>query len=119
MKNRIERARIAQETVAICARGEYVSRNGAQISIHSEIARAIEGTRLFRPGDLEQERSSADLKRATKFEVTGETTLGCAQRLAQQFQESHLCALNFASARHPGGGFLGGSLAQEESLAAS
>ena len=51
--------------------------------------------------------------------VTPETTLGAVQRLAEEKGTTgdNLALLNFASARNPGGGFLGGSNAQEESLA--
>ncbi|MBY0459875.1 MAG: TIGR02452 family protein, partial [Gemmataceae bacterium] len=50
----------------------------------------------------------------TKFEVVNDTTLEAARRLAGEGFRP--VALNFASARHPGGGFLGGARAQEESL---
>jgi uncharacterized protein (TIGR02452 family) len=53
----------------------------------------------------------------TRIEVNNETTLEAAQRLTEAGQR--VVALNFASAKHPGGGFLGGARAQEESLARS
>jgi uncharacterized protein (TIGR02452 family) len=50
----------------------------------------------------------------TTFDTVNDTTLEAARKLvAEGFQP---VALNFASARHPGGGFLGGARAQEESL---
>jgi hypothetical protein len=50
----------------------------------------------------------------THIEVTGESTLAAAARLAKT---GPVLALNFASAKNPGGGFLSGAQAQEESLA--
>src|SRR5437867_1056245 len=117
MKNRTARAAIAQETVDIAIRGGYTTADGARVSIASGVARAVEQTRLYRPGELPHRKSLAPKRHRTIFDVTSEPTLAAGRRLVESRNYSHVCALNFASARNPGGGFLGGSLAQEESLA--
>lgn len=54
----------------------------------------------------------------TEFEVESESTLDGYFRLIEE-GSTKIGVLNFASAKNPGGGFLNGSMAQEESLALS
>lgn len=82
----------------------------------------MEATRLFQPKRLEELRQqildSPPEGFATSLEVVNETTLAGVNRLLAD-GKAPIAVLNFASARNPGGGFLNGSQAQEESLARS
>lgn len=113
---------IAKQTMEIVERGIYTTVDNHQVDLTISIRGCRDGTRLFSPAELEQLRSavltkpSEDL--ATSYEVVNETTLSGITRMSAESTES-IAVLNFASAKNPGGGFLGGSQAQEESLARS
>ena len=112
---RSERALIAKETVAICDAGFYVGPGGVRVNIGTDLDRAKSGTVVYSPEKLPASKDVA-ARFSTRFKVRNETAF---QALARHAAGSggHSACLNFASAKNPGGGFLNGSMAQEEALA--
>jgi len=122
MGNKQKRANTAAETLEILEAGSFQISSGILVQVGDMLQQAIKGSKLFRPDDFASfatQLSVFGTIKQTQFEVTNETTLAAAHRLVVDENLSSVVALNFASARNPGGGFLGGSQAQEESLARS
>ncbi|WP_217134419.1 TIGR02452 family protein [Streptomyces sp. AC558_RSS880] len=99
---------IARETEQIVAAGAYRAPGGHEVSVAAAVEAAARGTRTHGPQPVPV---PAFRPVGTRFEVTGESSLEAARRLAD-----HVAVLNFASARNPGGGYLNGAQAQEEAL---
>jgi uncharacterized protein (TIGR02452 family) len=104
----------AAATLKICTEGEYTVRSGALVHLRPAIAAAKAGTALYAPEDFAALPITGGGK-APQIEITSETTSAAARRLYDEGVRDTL-ALNFASARNVGGGFLGGAQAQEEDL---
>lgn len=117
--NRNERAKKAQQTVDIIEQGFYINEFGVKVDLSANIQNSINKTELYSPNKLERTLEKAneiitDRIYATHIQIDNCTAMEAATRM--QHLGSRLGCLNFASAKNPGGGFLGGSQAQEESL---
>jgi uncharacterized protein (TIGR02452 family) len=118
---RASRQAQAQETLAIVAAGHYTAPNGRVVELGPALGACLARTGYYPPDVMAKLASLLPpplQPRPGTLEVTNETTLAAIARV-QAEQPGPLAALNFASAKNPGGGFLNGSQAQEESLARS
>jgi uncharacterized protein (TIGR02452 family) len=106
-------AEIARGTLAILEAGEYRTESGTLVTISDRLQHAIAGTQCYPPDVILPTVEPRD--KPTRINVDNKTTLAAVAMVAA---DGHLpVALNFASAKNPGGGFMRGSRAQEESLA--
>src|SRR5260221_10187755 len=101
---------IAETTIAALERGNYTAPSGDQVDFMPLLKRCVKGTRCYKPDALESLRSqvlaNAPTAEHTDFELVNETTLQGAARMVEGGKYQHIGVLNFASAKHPGGGFL-------------
>ncbi|MCK5726740.1 MAG: TIGR02452 family protein [Thiotrichaceae bacterium] len=116
--SRSKRSNMASETLSIIEKGYYDVAD-KQVSIKKMLGACNQNTRLYTPDDFAALASPSNDYSDSTIEVVNETTLQGAKRLLDSGDFKRIAVLNFASAKNAGGGFLGGSQAQEESLARS
>jgi uncharacterized protein (TIGR02452 family) len=104
---------MATETMAIIEAGGYRSPTDRDVRIGPRVEGAVAGTRLHLPDETLPAPPPQGSERPA-IEVTNETSLSAARRMGPD-----VACLVFASAKNPGGGFLSGAQAQEESIARS
>lgn len=120
--SREQRAALAAETLAVLEKGEYQGPLGDWVCLGPAQEKAEQDTVTFSEDAVYSLRENLAMGTSafqTSVELVAETTMACAQRVIWEDKEDSVLALNFASARNPGGGFLKGSQAQEETLARS
>ena len=112
-------ANIAKNTMAIIENGKYFL-NGQEHDFSEDMQRAYKGSVMYFEDMNPFVKKFEAVQNFRTFndpviEVTKETSMGAVDRLS--YNEGKVAVLNFASATRPGGGFLKGASAQEESIA--
>lgn len=110
---------MAKDTLEILAKKYYINKDNQKITIEKELEICTQKTVLFSSEDLYEmtENVLSEGNFETKFEVWNFSSLKAILKLAEEEDQHKIMCLNFASAKNPGGGFINGAEAQEESLA--
>ena len=103
----------ALQTLKISLAGGYKAANGRRVDLSSELAMA-QRNKTSIPPEQELDPLPEPSPSQPQVQVTNETALQAAERIYHKGEMP--LALNFANGIQPGGGFLLGADAQEESL---
>ena len=123
---RSTRVQAAKETLQIIKNGFYINSKGERVNTNIALKNAVDNSILYKADTFEAvfekrneiiNKNKKENTHKTFFEITQETTLEACARLSLIEKRDRIFVLNFASAKNPGGGFLNGAQAQEESLA--
>lgn len=117
----MDRKAVARQTLEILKSGTYTCA-GRQVEISKAHQRSVKDSRLFTPIEGEEILRNKAWPEAggeeTRLSCRNMSTVDAVLELVNLGRPS-VGVLNFASAKNPGGGFLNGAMAQEESIAAS
>lgn len=118
----MDRKATAKETLRIMEQG-YYNYQGTTVSILEDHKKSIKDSILITPEEGEDllkryVKSERELNRRLEVKAGNISTVDAVINFVKEGKLS-IGVLNFASAKNPGGGFLNGAMAQEESLAVS